>query len=173
MTMSAPTVKERVLEELHRYLIVSVYLYVCFSVVILYDATQPQARGEHLWHLSVAIGKALIVGKFVLIGDLVVAGRRLPARTVLQRIAWRVLLLTGILVVLTTLEHVIVGAVHGRAALQTLEELFVESLPGTCARTLLMLLFLTPLVTINEADRALGRGSLWRLVLSPPDRAPD
>jgi hypothetical protein len=173
MVTTAPGLKERLRDELRRYLVVSAYLYVCFGVLMLYEATQPQARGEHVWHLGVAIGKALIVGKFVLLGEAARVGERMRARTVGQRIVWRVLLLTVVLVVLTAVEEVIVGAMHGRSALQTLDEFFVRSWLATSAKTLLMLLILAPLVTIAEAARALGPGALVRLLRSGPHRAHD
>lgn len=173
MTATPPGLKERVRDELRRYLVVSAYLYVCFGALVLFEATQPQARGEHVWHLGVAVGKALIVGKFVLLGEAARVGERIRARTVGQRIAWRVLLLTVVLVTLTAVEEMIVGAVHGRTVPHTLDELFVHGWPATTAKTLLMLLILAPLVTIAEAGRALGPGALGRLLRSAPHREPD
>jgi hypothetical protein len=84
-----------------------------------------------------------------------------------------VLLLTMVLVVLTAVEEAIVGAVHDRTVLHTLDELFVRSWPATSAKTLLMVLILAPVVTITEAGRALGPGAIGRLLRSAPDRAPD
>ena len=173
MTTTAHGLKERLRDELRRYLVVSAYLYVCFGVLVLYEATQPQARGEHVWHLGVAVGKALILGKFVLLGEVARVGERIRSRTVRQRIVWHLLLLTVVLLVLTTVEELIVGAVHGRAVLQTMDEIFVRGWPATSTKTMLMLLILGPLVTITEAGRALGPGALGRLLRSAPDRAPD
>lgn len=164
--------KDRVQEELRRYLILSAYLYVCFAVVMLFEATQSDGHGASVWHLGTVAGKALIVGKFVLLGEAAGVGKRIGSRTVLQRIGWRTALLTIVLVVLTAVEEVIVGSLHGRSAAHTLVELFGAELPATAAKTLLMMLILIPLVTVTEVGRALGPGVLRRLLRSAPGATP-
>ena len=162
------TLKERAEEELRRYLTLSAYLFVCFGVLLLFEVTQNEASSASILHLGTIAGKALIVGKFVLLGDAIGVGTRIVTRTVLQRVASRTVLLAVVLLALTALEDVIVDSVHGRSAADTLVEMFVTALPATAAKTLLMLLLLAPVVTVTEVSRALGSGGLRRLLRGAP-----
>ena len=49
MTTTAHGLKERLRDELRRYLVVSASLYVCFGVLVLYEATQPQVSMLATW----------------------------------------------------------------------------------------------------------------------------
>jgi len=54
--------------ELRRYALVSAYLYVCFGAILLYKSAILSEAGQHYLPFGVAAVKALILGKFVLIG---------------------------------------------------------------------------------------------------------
>ena len=50
-------------------MIVSAYLYVCFGALRLYKATLSSGTGVHTLSIGTAGGKALTMGKFLLIGE--------------------------------------------------------------------------------------------------------
>lgn len=162
-----PGVKQRLREELYRYLAVSAYLYVCFAAILLYKSAILSSIGEHFLPLGLAAGKALILGKFVLLGEAAGVGTRTGGRTLLQRIAISSLLFLLLLILLTIVEEVIVGLVHGHSIGQALTALAEHPWPETLASCFLMLLVLIPLVTVTEVSRALGPGALRRLLLGP------
>ena len=62
-------VKARLREELHKYLAVSGYLYVCFVAIVLFKMAVLRDAGVAYLPLGLAAAKALILGKFVLIGE--------------------------------------------------------------------------------------------------------
>ena len=102
---------------MRKYLIVSGYLYVCFGALLLYKAALLSEVGVHSLAFGIAAGKALVLGKFLLIGDAVRIGARGESRTLLHRIAaQRSVLLLLLLVVLTFLEELIIGKVHGHSS---------------------------------------------------------
>ena len=162
-----PSARARLREELHRYLAVSAYLYVCFAAILLYKSAILSSIGEHYLPLGLAAGKALILGKFVLLGEAAGVGTRIGARTLLQRILSSSLLFLVLLVLLTIVEEIIVGLVHGHTLGQAVAALGDRSVPEVLASCLLMLLVLVPLVTVTEVSRALGPGVLRRLLLEP------
>jgi hypothetical protein len=162
-----PGAKERLREELHRYLAVSAYLYVCFAVILLYKSAVLSSAGEHFLPLGLAAGKALILGKFVLLGEAAGVGTRVRAQTLLQRIVRTTLLFLVLLVLLTIVEEVIVGLVHGHSFGQAVAALRDRSAVEILASCLLLLLVLVPLVTVTEVSRVLGPGGLRRLLLGP------
>jgi hypothetical protein len=163
-----PGVKERLREELHRYLAVSAYLYVCFAAILFYKAAILSSIGEHFLPLGLAAGKALILGKFVLLGEAAGIGKRTGTRTLLQRIVSSSVLFLILLVLLTIIEEIIVGLVHGHSLGQALAALAGHPWPEVLASCVLMLLVLIPLVTVTEVSRALGPGALRQLLLGPP-----
>lgn len=163
--------KSRVIDELLAYARVSAYLYVCFGALLLYKSAVLQGAGVHYVPLGVALAKALVLGKFILLGGMV--GRNAHGRmpTLLHRIVVRSLLLLVFLAVLTLVEEVVVGVVHGHPAAATLDELLGARLPEMAASLLLLLLVLIPLVVSNELNRALGHVTLWRLLKTAPPTA--
>jgi hypothetical protein len=160
-----PSVKERLREELRRYLAVSAYLYVCFAAILLYKSAILSSIGEHYLPLGLAAGKALILGKFVLLGEAAGVGKRIGARTLLQRILGSSVLFLVVLVLLTIVEEIIVGLVHGHSLGQAVAALAEHPWPETLASCFLMLLVLIPLVTVTEMSRTLGPGALRQLLL--------
>jgi hypothetical protein len=162
-----PGAKERLKEELHRYLAVSAYLYVCFAAILLYKSAVLSSVGEHYLPLGLAAGKALILGKFVLLGDAAGVGRRSGARTLLHRILRNSVLFLVLLVLLTIAEEIIVGLVHGHSLRQAMAALAEHPWQETLASCFLMLLILIPLVTVTEVSRTLGPGRLRQLLLGP------
>jgi hypothetical protein len=163
-----PTARERLREELRRYLSVSAYLYVCFAAILLYKAAILSNLGEHFLHLGLAAGKALVLGKFVLLGEAAGVGTRLSGGSLLQRVGRNSLLFLLVLVALTAVEEVIVGLVHGHSLGQAVAALADRPLPEVLASCLLMLLVLVPLVAVTEVSRVLGPGGLRRLLLGTP-----
>jgi hypothetical protein len=172
--MTHSSLGERAREELRLYAVITLYLYVCFGVLVLYQDALTQADGGGAWlpH-GVALVKALVIGKFLLIGRAVGARLHVAASTGAQRIVLRSLVLLVVVFVLSVAEEFIVGAIHGRSVAETLADL--EHRPGLMlvAKCSLVMLIVLPLVTLEELDRALGRPALRSLLFTktPPTRA--
>jgi hypothetical protein len=162
-----PSVSERLRDELRRYLAVSAYLYVCFAAILLYKSAILSSIGEHYLPLGLAAGKALILGKFVLLGEAAGVGTRIGARSLLQRVLRNSVLFLLLLVLLTILEEIIVGLVHGHSLGQAVAALAEHPWPETLASCFLMLLVLIPIVAVTEVSRTLGPGALRKLLLGP------
>lgn len=155
---------ERLRGELRRYAIISACLFVCFSVILLYRSAVLLEQGQHFLPFGTAAVKALVLGKFLLIGEAFLVGGRLPVKTLMGRVAMRSLVLLVVLVLLTLVEEVVVGWVHHSAAAVSLGEFFGPLLPERLAVSLVMLLVLIPLVALIEINRILGSGTLSRFL---------
>ena len=105
--------KARLADELHKFIAISLYLFVCFGVVSVYDASQSALENSVLVLLGMALVKGLVMGKFILIGELLKPGSRVSATTVLQRTIWRVLGLLIILIIfkVTNQIHALIGKI--------------------------------------------------------------
>ena len=172
MSDAAHGLKERAREELRNYAVVSAYLYVCFGALLLYRSALLQEAGTDFLPHGAAIIKALILGKFILLGEAAGVGTRVGGRTLWRSIAAKSLLFFLLLVALTVLEELLVGKAHGRSFAQTMVELQQRSVFETLATCFLLLLVLIPLIAVKELSRALGPGVLSRLLKgSVPGRA--
>ena len=164
--MNHATLKERAREELRSYAIIATYLYFCFAAVMLYKAALLREAGVGFLPHGIAVIKALILGKFILIGEAVGVGdlaRRGP--TLLHAIAVKSVLFFLFLLVLSAVEELLVGKLHGHSFSQTMAEFQEHSALEQLARSLLVLLTLVPLIAVRELSEALGPGELRKLVL--------
>jgi hypothetical protein len=157
-------IRGRLREELRRYAMLSAYLFVCFSVILLYRSSVLLEQGQHFLPFGTAAVKALVLGKFLMIGEALSVGGRLPVRTFIGRIALRSLMLLLVLVVMTLVEEIVVGWVHHRPAAASLGEFLGPLLPERLAVCLVMLLVLVPFVALIEINRVLGPGTLGRFL---------
>jgi hypothetical protein len=167
MSDAAHSLKERAREELRNYAFVAAYLYVCFGALLLYKSALLQEAGGHLLPHGVAIVKALILGKFILLGEAAGVGTRVGGRSLLKSIATKSVLFFLLLVTLTVLEELVVGKVHGRSFAQTVSEFEQHSVLEMLATCLLLLLVLVPLIAVKELSRALGPGVMSRMLKDP------
>jgi hypothetical protein len=164
------SVRARLREEMREYAIIFVYLYICFTVLLLYKAAILDEAGTRFVPFGIAAVKALILGKFLLIGKAIGVGDRGAAGTLLQLIIRKSVLLLLLLVVLTIVEELVTGWFHGHAFAQTIAE-FGSRWPEMAVGTLLMLMVLLPFVAVKELSVALGPGVLLRTLREPPDRS--
>lgn len=158
---------QRLRRELVKYAVVSGYLFASFCLLMLYEATA--AGGAHdALHFGIAAVKALVLGKFLLIGEALQAGAAAESRPLLHRVAWKALAMLGVLLVFSALEELLVGWVHHKPAGQVLGELFARNWLENLAPVLVMLFILIPLVSISEIYRQLGHVGFRDLWLSRP-----
>ena len=160
---------ERFVKEMREYLIISIYLWICFSVLLLYKTAVLQAQEVEFVPLGIAVVKALIIGKFILIGKVVKAGSRFTPRILLTRIMWKSLAFMVLLTVFTLIEHIVVGLIHGHSATDTLVEITAKSWMELLAPSVVMLLVLIPIISFEEIDRDLGKGKLRRMLFGRAD----
>ena len=168
MTESPATetsVRSRLAHEFKSYGVISAYLFVCFSVILFYDASTSAGRSADAFGIGAALFKALVIGKFILIGELFKPGSRVSAPTLLHRVAWRTIGVLLVLILFKLIEELLVAAVHGQSIKETFDEIMRLSWPRLFAPTLMMLLILIPLMTAIELDRTLGKDGLKDLLL--------
>ena len=164
--MGDGTLKERAREELRSYALIAGYLYVCFAAIMLYKSALLREAGVGFLPHGIAAVKALILGKFILLGEAAGVGKRTRnASTLLHTIAIKSMLFFVLLLVLSVAEEFLVGLMHGHSLAQTLAEYQRHSILEMLATSLLVLLTLVPLIAVRELSEALGPGELWKLAL--------
>jgi hypothetical protein len=170
------TLSQRLRNELIEYLAISAYLYVCFGSLIFYKATILHSDGIAFASFGIAIVKALVLGKFILVlHALKIGERKGGASVLLAEILKKTVLFVVFLMAITVVEEIIVGYFHGR----TSQEVFNDSemaggtLRQAFAVSILMLVILIPYFTFRGVADRLGEGTLWKLLTerTRPDTA--
>ena len=164
-----PTIRERVRHELREYAQVSIYLLICFSAILFYKAAILHEHGVDAWRFGAAVGKSLILGKFVLIGQAMRIGERRESATLARGILVKSFLFLLLLVALSLLEELVTSMIHHRPFAASLAER--GSVRELVASSVVMLLILIPYVAFMELDDAMGDGKLRRLMFGrrPPE----
>lgn len=149
--------------ELKRYAVISLYLFICFTVIMLYGKSQSADESVSLVNFGLALGKALLLGKFILIGEVIGTGTRIHVPTLVHRIAWRSIAMLVVLLVFKLIEEIIINMVHSVPVSELFTELMKHSWLSLLAPPLLMLLILVPMITVIELGHALGKDGLRAL----------
>ena len=164
-TPESVTLAQKAKRFLIRYLAISAYLYICFAALLFYKAALLRAEGIPFTLFGLAVAKALILGKFMLLAeDFNFAERAKPARAALK-ILTKSALFALLLIVLSFIEEVMVGLVHGHKALDVAMSFAGGTLPQLFALALLMVLIMIPYFAFGEISTSMGEGILMQLLL--------
>ncbi|PQP34956.1 hypothetical protein C6A37_05060 [Desulfobacteraceae bacterium SEEP-SAG9] len=163
------SVGHRFMEEMRAYAIISLYLWICFSALLLYKTAVLRADNVQFLPLGTAAVKALIFGKFILIGKAIKVGARIKPDVLLQRIVWKSLVMLLLLLVFTMIEELIVGLVHGQETSEIIAEFIGRPWLQNIAPSVVMLLVLIPMISFEEIDHVLGDGILKRMLFGRSD----
>jgi hypothetical protein len=162
-TYAKATLRQRAEHELKELAIISAYLYVTLGAVILMKTAVLHTEGIAFAPLGIAIVKAVVLGKFVLLGNMVHVGGRDISGPLIWPTLRRAFAFLVLLVVLTIIEEAVVGLFHGRPITASLGALFGARLQETLAGYLIMLLVLIPFFAFRVLSEALGEGRLERM----------
>jgi hypothetical protein len=163
-TAGAATLTQKARRELIHYLAISGYLYVCFGALIFYKAAILRGHGLEFAAYGLALGKALILGKFILIAHAFKIGDWSKTSRLALDILWKSALFALLLIVLSVIEEIVVGLIHGRHAQDVAKEIAGGTLAQVFATSLLILLIMIPYFAFREVSTAMGEGKLLRLL---------
>ena len=156
------TLQQRATHEIKEFLILTAYLYVTLGAVIVMKTAVLHTEGIEFAFWGVAIVKAAVLAKFMLIGNAMKIGQRYTGPLIWPTLhkAFAFLLL---LVILTIIEEIVVGLFHHQSIAASLGELVGPRLEETLAGFLIMLLVLIPFFAFRVLSEALGEGRLERM----------
>ncbi len=162
------SIGQRFKAEMRVYAIISLYLWVCFGALFLWETALLRAEKLPVLPLGTAAIKALILGKFILIGEATKAGRRIQPDVLAQRIVWKTLVMLLLLLLFKVIEELVIGFAHGTSASATVAAFMARPWLQNAASSVVMLLILIPIIAFGEIDNALGKGTLKRLLFGRP-----
>jgi hypothetical protein len=160
---SKTSFREKIGEELIEFAILTVYLYICFAAVIYFKAAVLQAQGIAYDHLGLAIIKAALCAKFMLIGRAVPIGERFRKLPLIVPTLHKSFVFLLLLVVLTLIEEIVVGAIHGETIMHSISGIAGGTFHLFIATILIIFLILTPYFAFRSLGQIVGDRILVRL----------
>ncbi|MBY2933788.1 hypothetical protein HF265_29885 [Rhizobium leguminosarum] len=158
----ATNILQRAKHELKEYVFLCAYLYVCFAAILLYKMAVLGGQGVEFLVFGIPAIKALILGKFILLGHTIRLGERSGSSKLVSVVAYKATLYLSLILVMSLVEECVVGLLHGRT-LSVVIAGIASRLPELLAMSAIMLLILIPYLASRELGAALGRGRLWSL----------
>jgi hypothetical protein len=157
------TLQQRAMHEVKEFAILAVYLYITLGAVILMKTAVLHSQGIEFAFWGVAAIKAVVLAKFMLIGNALKIGERNSTRPLIWPTLHKAFGFLVLLIIMTTIEQAIVGLFHRQSIASSLGELVGPRLEETIAGFLIMLLVLIPFFAFRILSDALGEGRLARM----------
>jgi hypothetical protein len=168
-TAKAP-LHQRAMHELKELLFITLYLYITLGAVILMKTAVLHTQGVEFTPWGIAIVKAVVLAKFMLLGEAMKIGGRTTTGPLIWPTLRKAFSLLVLLIIMTIIEEAVVGLFHGKSIAASLGELFGPRLDETLAGYLIMLLVLLPYCAFRALEEALGEGRLARMFLVGGER---
>jgi hypothetical protein len=162
-TNAKATLRERAMHEFKKLVIISLYLYITLGAVILLKTAVLQDQGIEFSPWGIAIVKAVVLAKFMLLGEAIKIGGRTSTSPLVWPTLQKALVLLVVLIIMTVIEEAVVGLFHHRSITASLGELFGPRLEETVAGYVIMLLVLIPYCAFRVLGEALGEDRLTRM----------
>jgi hypothetical protein len=166
------TLRQRAMHELTEFIILTAYLYITLGAVILMKASVLHDYGINSAVWGIAIVKAAVLAKFMLIGHAMKIGERYSSRPLIWPTLHKALAFLVLLIVLTIIEEVVVGLFHHQTVTASLDELFGAKLDETLAGIVILFLVLIPYFAIRVLSEALGESRLARMFFVERESVP-
>jgi hypothetical protein len=157
------TLPQRAVNEIREFAILTVYLYITLGAVIMMKTAVLHTEGIEFAPWGVAIVKALLLAKFMLVGRALKIGERNTTSPLIWPTLHKSFAFLVLLVILTIIEEAVVGLFHGQSITASLRDLIGRRLEETLAGYLIMLLVLIPYFAFRVLGEALGEGRLTRM----------
>jgi len=165
------SVKEKVLEELKIYWIITIYLALLFGSFTVYRRLTLAEFGLTYLHYGFAFIEALIIAKVILIGDALRLGRRFEDRPLVYSVVYKSVLFGLFVMLFGVLEHVIEGLFHKKGASDILHEMLDIGMYELLARIVMLIMAFIPFFAFWELGRVLGPRKLSALFFSKRETA--
>ena len=153
----------RAMHEFKKLVLISLYLYVTLGAIILFKAAALHSEGVQFTPWGIAIVKAVVLAKFMMLGEMIKIGGRGTTGPLIWPTLQKAIGLLALLVIMTIIEEAVVGRFHHRSVAASLGDLFGPRLQETLAGYLIMLVVLIPYCAFRVLGETLGKGRLERM----------
>jgi len=162
-TLSKAPLSKKAFEEFKALAALSAYLYICLGAVILFKSAVLRGAGISAPIWGIALVKAVLLAKFMLVGRMLHLGRRYRDKPLIWPTLYHALMFLALLLILTTLEELVVGLIHSRAVTDSLAHVVGPTFLEGIAVCFIMFLILIPYSAFTCLGDVLGEREVFRL----------
>jgi hypothetical protein len=155
--------KKKIIQELVDYWINVCYLAVVFATFTWYRRFLLAAHDITYTNYWVAVIEALILGKVVMIGNVLRLGRGLEKKPLIYPTLYQTVVFTLFVGVFTLIEHVIKGLWQGKGLMGGLDEYFGNGPYEFLSGCLILFVAFIPFFGVKELGRVLGEDKIRAL----------
>lgn len=148
--------KQRALEELKLYWVITLYLWLFLGCFMIYRWLVMAESGVTTLHVGFALIEAMVIAKVILIGRLFAFSRRFDDGPLALAVAYKCVLFALLVALFTVIEHLVVGWFHHQGLWGGLREFAQVGAYEVGARTLMLTVAFVPFFAFWEMGRVLG-----------------
>lgn len=166
---AARSLKERALEELKAYWVITLYLWVFLGCFAVYRRLILAETGVAYLHYGFALIEAMVIAKVMLIGRVFSFSRRFEDGPLALAVAYKAVLFAALVLLFSVLEHIVVGWFQHKGLFGGLREIAEVGTYEIGARTLMVTMAFVPFFAFYELGRVLGMRKLATMFFAKPD----
>ncbi len=156
----------RVLTEIKRFLVVTLYLWCVFQLFAIYRTLILKEHGVDAWEQTLAIINALVFAKVIVTAHMLKLGRRLKRVPIVYTALGFAIMYAAVILLFHTAEEAVRAALNGAPIASALAEVGGGTVAGVSALVIILLLSLLPFFAAREVARVLGGSNMWDLLLT-------
>ena len=160
----ARDLKERVFEEVKRFIVIFLYLWVVFALLSLHKSLVLSLRNLDYEEHTFAIINALIFAKVLLVAEDLHLGERFENKPLIYPILHKSFVFTIVLICFHILESVVVGLWHGNTIAESIPPILGWNPKGLLGVGVMCFIVLLPFFGFREVARVIGGREMQRLL---------
>jgi len=156
--------KERGLDEMRRFLLMFVYLYVVFGLFVLNESLVLSERNLSFAPQGFALINAAVMAKVMLIAENLKLGRRFDHMPLIWPVAYKAGLFALVFMLFHAIERIGLGMVADKSLTDSMPHIGGVTWEGKLTVWAIMAISLLPFFALREIGQIMGEGRLWRLM---------
>lgn len=159
--------KERGIEEMQRFLLMFVYLWVVFGLFVLNENLILKERNISFAAQGFALINAAIMAKVMLIAEALKVGRRFDHLPLIYPVAYKAALFAFVFIAFHAFERILVGVIGGKSIAESMPHIGGGTWEGRLLVWAIMTVSLLPFFALRSIGQIMGEGRLWNLMFRP------
>jgi len=155
--------KKKIVHEIGEYFINVCYLTLMFAAFTQYRRFLLAAHDITYTNYGVAVIEALILGKVIMIGEVIRLGRGLEQKPLIYPTLYKTFVFTVFVGVFKVIEHVLTGLWNGGGITAGLVELSEKWSHELLANSLVVFVAFIPFFAVKELEQVFGKDKLRAL----------
>jgi hypothetical protein len=156
------SIKQKILHELQRYLMYTVFLLILFFAFTSYERVLLGQLDFNYFPYGFCIIKALIMAKVIMVGEALNLGEKYATQPLIVPVIYKTILFCLFMLLLSIAEELIKGFFIAGQSLEQIYDVFISKhLSVALARIIIMFFIFIFFFSVMETSRALGGNKLF------------